>query len=43
MRGRREIIVKAERMCEKSARALRKVLGGEDVDRSYSLGLLALV
>jgi tetratricopeptide (TPR) repeat protein len=33
----------AERMCEKSAGALRKVLGGEDVETSYSLGLLALV
>ena len=32
----------AERMCEKSARALRKALGGEDVETSYSLGMLAL-
>jgi Tetratricopeptide repeat/NB-ARC domain len=32
----------AERMCEKSARALRKVLGGEDVETLYSLGMLAL-
>jgi Tetratricopeptide repeat len=31
----------AERMCEKSARALRKVLGREDVETSYSLGMLA--
>jgi Tetratricopeptide repeat len=33
----------AERMCEKSAGALGKVLGGEDVETSYSLGLLAIV
>jgi Tetratricopeptide repeat len=32
----------AERMCEKSARALRKLLGGEDVETLYSLGMLAL-
>jgi hypothetical protein len=33
----------AERMCEKLAGALRKELGGEDVDTSYSLGLPVLV
>jgi tetratricopeptide (TPR) repeat protein len=32
----------AERMCEKSARVLRKILGGEDVETLYSLGILAL-
>ena len=31
----------AERMCEKSARALRKALGGDDVETLYSLGMLA--
>ena len=31
----------AERMCEKSARALKKALSGEDVETSYSLGILA--
>ena len=31
----------AERMCEKLARALTKVLSGEDVEISYSLGILA--
>jgi tetratricopeptide (TPR) repeat protein len=31
----------AERMCEKSARAPRKVLSGEDLETSYSLGMLA--
>jgi tetratricopeptide (TPR) repeat protein len=31
----------AERMCEKSAGALRKALGREDVETSYSLGMLA--
>jgi hypothetical protein len=33
----------AERMCEKSVRALRKALGGEEVETSYSVGLLASV
>jgi tetratricopeptide (TPR) repeat protein len=33
----------AERMCEKSVGALKNLLGGEDVETSYSLGLLALV
>jgi tetratricopeptide (TPR) repeat protein len=31
----------AERMCDKSVKALRKILGGEDVETSYSLGILA--
>ena len=31
----------AERMCEKSAGALRKVLGGDNVETLYSLALLA--
>jgi hypothetical protein len=43
MPGRRGDYREAERMCEKLAGALRKVLGGEDVDTSYSLGLLTLV
>ena len=33
----------AERMCEKSAGALKRVLGGDDMETSYSQGLLALV
>jgi tetratricopeptide (TPR) repeat protein len=33
----------AERMCEKSVEALRKTLGEEDVETSYSLGMLASV
>ncbi len=33
----------AERMCNKSVRALRANLNGEDVDTSFSLSLLALV
>jgi tetratricopeptide (TPR) repeat protein len=32
----------AERMCKKSAEALIKVLGREDIETSYSLGMLAL-
>jgi tetratricopeptide (TPR) repeat protein len=32
----------AERMCKKSARVLRKILSGEDVETLYSLGILAL-
>jgi tetratricopeptide (TPR) repeat protein len=35
--------VEAERMCELSARALRKLLGDNDVETSYSLGQLALI
>jgi hypothetical protein len=29
--------VEAERMCDKSARALNKGLGGDDVETSYSV------
>jgi Tetratricopeptide repeat len=32
----------AERMCERSVEALREVLGGDDVEASYSSGILAL-
>jgi hypothetical protein len=35
--------VEAERMCELSARALRKLLGDNDVETSFSLGLLASI
>jgi tetratricopeptide (TPR) repeat protein len=35
--------VEAERMCKKSVGALREALDGEEVETSYSLGMLALI